>query len=72
VRWAATEVRADRFIQRLAAVYESEVREPAPGYLLTKTIDFFRARAPFDPALLILRSDQLDRSEDRAIDSAGD
>lgn len=55
VRWAATEVRADRFIQRLPKTYESEVRERGAGLSVgqKQLISFARALA-FDPALLIL------------------
>ncbi|HVS82595.1 MAG TPA: ABC transporter ATP-binding protein [Pyrinomonadaceae bacterium] len=55
VRWAATEVRADRFIQRLPHLYESEVRERGAGLSVgqKQLISFARALA-FDPALLIL------------------
>jgi ATP-binding cassette subfamily B multidrug efflux pump len=55
VRWAATEVRADRFIQRLPHTYESEVRERGAGLSVgqKQLISFARALA-FDPALLIL------------------
>src|SRR5258707_8693419 len=55
VRWAATEVRADRFIQRLPHTYESEVRERGAGLSVgqKQLISFARALA-FDPTLLIL------------------
>jgi ATP-binding cassette subfamily B multidrug efflux pump len=55
VVWAATEVRADRFIQRLPHLYESEVRERGAGLSVgqKQLISFARALA-FDPALLIL------------------
>ena len=55
VRWAATEVRADRFIERLPHLYESEVRERGAGLSVgqKQLISFARALA-FDPALLIL------------------
>jgi ATP-binding cassette subfamily B multidrug efflux pump len=55
VRWAATEVRADRFIDRLPHGYESEVRERGAGLSVgqKQLISFARALA-FDPALLIL------------------
>ncbi len=55
VRWAATEVRADRFIQHLPHTYESEVRERGAGLSVgqKQLISFARALA-FDPALLIL------------------
>src|SRR3989475_3383732 len=55
VRWAATEVRADNFIQRLSRGYQSEVRERGAGLSVgqKQLISFARALA-FDPALLIL------------------
>lgn len=55
VRWAATEVRADNFIQRLPHDYKSEVRERGAGLSVgqKQLISFARALA-FDPALLIL------------------
>lgn len=55
VRWAATEVRADNFIQRLPHNYKSEVRERGAGLSVgqKQLISFARALA-FDPALLIL------------------
>ncbi|HKP37333.1 MAG TPA: ABC transporter ATP-binding protein [Pyrinomonadaceae bacterium] len=55
VRWAATEVRADKFIQRLPHEYKSEVRERGAGLSVgqKQLISFARALA-FDPALLIL------------------
>ena len=55
VHWAATEVRADNFIQRLPLQYKSEVRERGAGLSVgqKQLISFARALA-FDPALLIL------------------
>jgi ATP-binding cassette, subfamily B, multidrug efflux pump len=55
VRWAATEVRADRFIERLPKTYDAEVRERGAGLSVgqKQLISFARALA-FDPALLIL------------------
>ena len=55
VQWAATEVRADNFIQRLPQGYQSEVRERGAGLSVgqKQLISFARALA-FDPALLIL------------------
>ena len=55
VEWAATEVRADRFIRRLSEGYKSEVRERGAGLSVgqKQLISFARALA-FDPALLIL------------------
>src|SRR5438094_1855435 len=55
VQWAATEVRADNFIQRLSQGYQSEVRERGAGLSVgqKQLISFARSLA-FDPALLIL------------------
>jgi ATP-binding cassette, subfamily B, multidrug efflux pump len=55
VKWAATEVHADRFIQRLHNGYKSEVKERGAGLSVgqKQLISFARALA-FDPALLIL------------------
>src|SRR5437867_27342 len=55
VQWAANEVRADNFIQRLPRGYQSEVRERGAGLSVgqKQLISFARALA-FDPALLIL------------------
>jgi ATP-binding cassette subfamily B multidrug efflux pump len=55
IRWAATEVCANNFIQRLPHEYKSEVRERGAGLSVgqKQLISFARALA-FDPALLIL------------------
>ena len=55
VQWAATEVCADNFIQRLPHNYKAEVRERGAGLSVgqKQLISFARALA-FDPALLIL------------------
>ncbi|MGB8506989.1 MAG: ABC transporter ATP-binding protein [Pyrinomonadaceae bacterium] len=55
VEWAAREVRADRFIERLPEKYESELRERGAGLSVgqKQLISFARALA-FDPSLLIL------------------
>jgi ATP-binding cassette, subfamily B, multidrug efflux pump len=55
VRWAAGEVRADNFVQRLPHGYKSEVRERGAGLSVgqKQLISFARALA-FDPTLLIL------------------
>jgi ATP-binding cassette subfamily B protein len=55
VHWAAGEVHADRFIQRLPDAYKTEVRERGAGLSVgqKQLISFARALA-FDPALLIL------------------
>ncbi|HWS54153.1 MAG TPA: ABC transporter ATP-binding protein [Pyrinomonadaceae bacterium] len=55
VRWAAREVHADRFVERLPGGYASEVRERGAGLSVgqKQLISFARALA-FDPAILIL------------------
>jgi ATP-binding cassette subfamily B multidrug efflux pump len=55
VRWAAEEVHASKFIERLKDGYKSEVRERGAGLSVgqKQLISFARALA-FDPALLIL------------------
>src|ERR1700754_1802858 len=55
VKWAAGEVHADRFIQRLKDGYQAEVRERGAGLSVgqKQLISFARALA-FDPALMIL------------------
>lgn len=55
VAWAAREVHADHFIERLPEGYEAEVRERGAGLSVgqKQLISFARALA-FDPALLIL------------------
>jgi ATP-binding cassette subfamily B protein len=55
VSWAAREVHADNFIERLPEGYKSEVRERGAGLSVgqKQLISFARALA-FDPALLIL------------------
>jgi ATP-binding cassette subfamily B protein len=55
VEWAAREVHADHFIERLPERYGSEVRERGAGLSVgqKQLISFARALA-FDPALLIL------------------
>ena len=55
IRWAATEVRAHKFIRRLSHDYKSEVRERGAGLSVgqKQLISFARALA-FDPTLLIL------------------
>jgi ATP-binding cassette subfamily B protein len=55
IRWAATEVCADNFIQSLPHNYKAEVRERGAGLSVgqKQLISFARALA-FDPALLIL------------------
>lgn len=55
VAWAAAEVRADQFIERIPEKYNAEVRERGAGLSVgqKQLISFARALA-FDPALLIL------------------
>ncbi|HSE20585.1 MAG TPA: ABC transporter ATP-binding protein [Pyrinomonadaceae bacterium] len=55
IEWAAREVHADRFINRLKGGFEAEVRERGAGLSVgqKQLISFARALA-FDPALLIL------------------
>ena len=55
VRWAADEVHASKFIERLKNGYKAEVRERGAGLSVgqKQLISFARALA-FDPALLIL------------------
>jgi ATP-binding cassette subfamily B protein len=55
VTWAAREVHADEFIQRLPEKYKAEVRERGAGLSVgqKQLISFARALA-FDPSLLIL------------------
>src|SRR3970282_390844 len=55
VQWAAHEVHADRFIERLRGKNQAEVRERGAGLSVgqKQLISFARALA-FDPALLIL------------------
>ncbi len=55
IEWAAREVRADDFVQKLDGKYESEVRERGAGLSVgqKQLISFARALA-FDPAILIL------------------
>ena len=55
VQWAAREVHADQFIQRLSDTYQTEVKERGAGLSVgqKQLISFARALA-FDPALLIL------------------
>jgi len=55
VRWAAEEVHASKFIERLKGGYKAEVRERGAGLSVgqKQLISFARALA-FDPALLIL------------------
>lgn len=73
VRWAAKEVHAHRFIERLAAGYESEVKERGAGLSVgqKQLISFARALA-FDPALLILdeATSSIDTETEQSIQQA--
>ena len=73
VRWAAQEVHAHRFIERLAAGYESEVKERGAGLSVgqKQLISFARALA-FDPALLILdeATSSIDTETEQSIQQA--
>lgn len=55
IRWAAHEVRADRFIEQIPEGYKSEVKERGAGLSVgqKQLISFARALS-FDPALLVL------------------
>jgi ATP-binding cassette subfamily B protein len=55
VEWAAREVHADKFVQKISGGYESEVRERGAGLSVgqKQLISFARALA-FDPTILIL------------------
>jgi ATP-binding cassette subfamily B multidrug efflux pump len=55
VKWAAREVHADRFVERLKDGYKAEVKERGAGLSVgqKQLVSFARALA-FDPALLIL------------------
>jgi ATP-binding cassette subfamily B protein len=73
VRWAAGEVHADRFIQRLHDGYRTEVKERGAGLSVgqKQLISFARALA-FDPALLILdeATSSIDTETERLIQQA--
>ncbi len=73
VRWAAGEVHADRFIQRLHEGYKTEVKERGAGLSVgqKQLISFARALA-FDPALLILdeATSSIDTETERLIQQA--
>jgi ATP-binding cassette, subfamily B, multidrug efflux pump len=73
VEWAAREVHADRFIQRLPEGYQTEVRERGAGLSVgqKQLISFARALA-FDPALLILdeATSSIDTETERLIQQA--
>lgn len=73
VRWAAREVHAHRFIERLNAGYEAEVKERGAGLSVgqKQLISFARALA-FDPALLILdeATSSIDTETEQSIQQA--
>jgi ATP-binding cassette subfamily B protein len=73
ISWAATEVRADDFIERLPKKYEYEVRERGAGLSVgQKTACLVCACLsirPDDPDSR--RGDKLDRYRDRTVDPAG-
>jgi ATP-binding cassette subfamily B multidrug efflux pump len=73
VRWAAGEVHADRFVQRLHEGYKTEVKERGSGLSVgqKQLISFARALA-FDPALLILdeATSSIDTETERLIQQA--
>jgi ATP-binding cassette subfamily B protein len=73
VRWAAAEVHAHRFIERLNAGYEAEVKERGAGLSVgqKQLISFARALA-FDPALLILdeATSSIDTETEQSIQQA--
>jgi ATP-binding cassette subfamily B protein len=73
VRWAANEVHADRFIQRLHEGYKTEVKERGAGLSVgqKQLISFARALA-FNPALLILdeATSSIDTETERLIQQA--
>ncbi|HEY0380152.1 MAG TPA: ABC transporter ATP-binding protein [Pyrinomonadaceae bacterium] len=73
VRWAAGEVHADRFVQRLHEGYKTEVKERGAGLSVgqKQLISFARALA-FDPALLILdeATSSIDTETERLIQQA--
>lgn len=73
VRWAAREVQADQFIERLPNGYASEVKERGAGFSVgqKQLISFARALA-FDPALLILdeATSSIDTETEQLIQSA--
>ncbi len=75
IEWAAREVRADDFVQRLDGKYESEVRERGAGLSVgqKQLISFARALA-FDPAILILdeATSSIDTETEQLIQQAVD
>ena len=75
IEWAAKEVRADEFIQRLDGKYDSEVRERGAGLSVgqKQLISFARALA-FDPTILILdeATSSIDTETEQLIQQAVD
>jgi ATP-binding cassette, subfamily B, multidrug efflux pump len=75
VEWAATEVHAHEFIDRLADEYSTEVRERGAGLSVgqKQLISFARALA-FDPAILILdeATSSIDTETEQLIQQAVD
>jgi len=75
VEWAAREVRADEFIQRLDKKYDAEVRERGSGLSVgqKQLISFARALA-FDPKILILdeATSSIDTETEQLIQKAVD
>lgn len=73
IKWAAEEVHAHRFIERLKAGYKSEVKERGAGLSVgqKQLISFARALA-FDPALLILdeATSSIDTETEQSIQQA--
>lgn len=73
VHWAAQEVHAQRFIERLREGYKSEVKERGAGLSVgqKQLISFARALA-FDPALLILdeATSSIDTETEQSIQQA--
>ena len=75
IRWAATEVRADDFIERLPEQYAHEVRERGAGLSVgqKQLVSFARALA-FDPTVLILdeATSSIDTETEQLIQQAVD
>jgi ATP-binding cassette subfamily B multidrug efflux pump len=75
VHWAAKEVRADEFVQKLDRKYQSEVRERGAGLSVgqKQLISFARALA-FDPTILILdeATSSIDTETEQLIQQAVD
>lgn len=75
VHWAAKEVRADEFVQKLDGKYASEVRERGAGLSVgqKQLISFARALA-FDPTILILdeATSSIDTETEQLIQQAVD